>query len=245
MSDWESVPAYVRVLSDLRQKIESGEIAPGKPIPSVTALAKQHKVAATTVQKAVRALKAAGLVESTIGKGTYVRQVKREISRSADFVSPVHEGAKAPHGPSTTPEVAHVVPPDEVAEKLGTEPGEKVVARRRVMLDEKGDGIEITTSYIPLGIAKGTPLERSAKLGGAMPTALKRLGYPPRRCTEWVTGRMPTSDEAKTLHIPAGVPVLQTLRLTLTEGDRPAEALLIVFGADRYTLEYDLPIHDA
>lgn len=244
MSDWENVPAYVRVLNDLRNKIESGEIPPGDAIPSVNALARDHKVAGTTVQKAIRALKAAGLVESTAGKGVYVRQVKRLVSRSADFVSPVPEGTKPPHGRSTTPEIDHIVPSDEVAEKLGTEPGEKVVARRRVMLDGEGAAIEITTSFVPLAIAKGTPLERAPKLKGAMPSVLKRLGYPPRTCKEWVTGRMPTSSEAQLLKLPAGVPVLQALRLTSTDGGRPAEVLLIVFGADRYTLEYDLPIHD-
>ncbi len=245
MSDWESVPAYVRVVSGLRQKIESGEIPPGEAIPSVAALARQYGVSATTVQKAIRALKAAGLVQGIAGRGVFVRNVKRLISRSADFVSPVPEGTKPPHGPSAVPKIEHVTPPDEVAELLGTEPDETVVARERIMVDDDGDAIEISTSYIPMAIAKGTPLERSAKLGGAMPSALKRLGYPPRTCKEWVTGRMPTADEAKLLKIPAGVPVLQSLRLTSTDGGRPIEVLVIVFSAERYTLEYDLPIHDA
>jgi len=245
MSDWENVPAYVRVLTQLRIEIESGRIPPGGQIPSVAALAQQHNVAGTTVQKAIRALKAAGLVEGVAGKGVFVRKVKRLTSRSADFVSPVPDGARTPHGNSTTPEIGHVVPPDEVAEKLETEPDEKVVSRRRLMLDADDNAIEITTSYIPLSIAKGTPLERSTKLSGAMPTALKRLGFPPRDCKEWVTGRMPTSEEARTLKIPSGVPVLQTLRLTKTDGGRPAEVLLIVFSAERYELEYDLPIQDS
>lgn len=245
MSSWENVPAYVRVLDDLRGKIESGEIPPGTAIPSVSTLARQHGVAATTVQKAIRALKAAGLVESTAGKGVFVRDVKLIVSRSADFVSPVPDGAKLPHGPSRPVEIDEVDPPDDVAEKLDLELGEKVVRRRRVMVDDKGEALEITTSYIPLPIAKGTALARSAKLGGAMPTALKRLGYPPRDCTEWVSGRMPTSDEMKILKVPAGTPVLRILRLTLTDDERPVEALEIVLSAGRYMLEYDLPIQDA
>lgn len=245
MSSWENVPAYARVLGDLRRKIESGEIPPGGAIPSVAVLAKQHGVAATTVQKAVRALKAAGLVESTIGKGVYVRQVKRVISRSADFVSPVPEGVKLPHGPSDPPEVDVVIPPDDVAEKLETEPDEEVVMRRRVMRDKNGDPLEIATSYIPLQIAANTPLADGAKLKGATPTVLKRLGFPPRTCREWVTGRMPTSAEAEALRIPAGVPVLRTLRVTWTDDRRPIEVVDIVFSAERYELEYDLTIHDA
>lgn len=245
MSEWGGEPAYVRVLSDLRARIESGEIEPGSPIPSVTALARSHNVAATTVQKAIRALKAAGLVDSQPGKGVFVRETKLLVSRSADFVSPVPDGAKPPHGKSRPVEVDEVDPPDDVAEKLDVDLGEKVVRRRRVMIDERGDALEITTSYIPMAIAKGTALERSPKLGGAMPTALKKLGYPPRQSREWVSGRMPTSDEAKTLKMPPGTPVLRTLRLTCSDGGRPVEALEIILSAGRYMLEYDLPIQDA
>lgn len=245
MSDWESVPAYVRVLTDLRRKIESGVIAPGEAIPSVAALAREHKVAATTVQKAIRALKGAGLVESEVGRRVFVRSVKREISRSAEYVSPVPAGGKTKHGPSDPPEIERVLPPDDVADALEVEPGEEVLKRRRVMRAENGDALEISTSYFPLAIAEGTPLAEPAKLKGAVPTVLKQLGFPPRTCREWVTGRMPTSAEAEVLRIPAGVPVLRTLRVTWTDGQRPAEALDIVFSAERYELEYDLPIQDA
>jgi GntR family transcriptional regulator len=244
VSDWGE-PAYVRVLNDLRRKIESGEIPPGEKIPSVAELARDHRVAATTVQKAVRALKAAGLVESEIGKGTYVREVARLISRSAEYVSPVKGGGKAPHGKSEAPEVDEVVPPDDVAEKLGIEPGAKALRRSRLMVDDDGTPLEIATSYIPLEIARGTALTRSAKLKGATPTVLRDLGYPPRTCQEWVEGRMPTSGEARALRLSAGVPVLRVLRQTCADGQRPIEALEIVFSAARYMLEYDLPVQGA
>lgn len=245
MTEWGGEPAYIRVLTDLRAKIESGEIPPGAAIPSVANLASTHGVAATTVQKAIRALKGAGLVDSRPGKGVFVREVKLRVSRSADFVSPVPDGGKTPHGKSRPVEIDEVEPPDDVAEKLDIDLGEKVVRRRRVMVDEHDDALEITVSYIPMSVAKGTPLERSTKLRGAMPTALKRLGFPPRDSREWVTGRMPTSDEARTLKIPSGTPVLRTLRVTWTDNGRPVEALEIVFSAGRFMLEYDLPIQDA
>lgn len=244
MSDWESVPAYVRVLHDLRGKIESGEIPPGDAIPSVSALAQQYDVSATTVQKAVRALKAAGLVDAQPGKGVYVRAVKRRISRSADFVTPVPDGTPIPHGRSTPPQVGQVVPADDVAEKLETEPGEHVVRRRRVMFGDDGAATQIGVSYIPLSIARGTELERPARLRGAVPAALRRAGYPPRTAREWVTARMPAAEEAKILRITAGVPVLRTLRLTCTDLDVPVEVLEIIFSADIYELEYELQIHE-
>lgn len=244
MTEWGGgVPAYIRVANDLRARIESGALKPGAQLPSVNMLMSEFDVAGTTVQKALRALKAAGLVDSMPGKGVFVRTRKRMVSRSADFTAPVPNGTKAPHGPSTPVEVAEVVPPDDVAEKLRLEPGEAAIRRARNMLDDDGKTIvEITASYLPASLARGTELARTAKIKGATPGALVRLGYAPRRCREWVEGRMPTAAEAQLLSLPPGTPVLRMLRVTWADDDLPVEALDIVFGADRYLLEYDLPV---
>ncbi len=76
-------------------------------------------------------------------------------------------------------------------------------------------------------------------------TELKRLGYPPRSpAIEWVDVRMPTSDEARLLQLPSGVPVFCILRLTKTEGDRPIEVTEMVLPGHKYRMEYRLPIHE-
>jgi GntR family transcriptional regulator len=240
----DSEPAYVTALRDLVRQIESREILPGDAIPSVAVMCAQYGISGTTAQKVIRALKVSGLVDSVPGKGVYVRVTRRRTSRSADFTSPVPAGSPTPHGPSTPPEVLEVVPPDEVSEKLELDPDETAVRRYRVSLDEDGCPNEIGASYIPVSIARGTELEWSARLKGAVPTALKRAGYPPRTCREWVAGRMPTSEEARILRIPSSTPVLRTLRLTRSDGGRPVEVLVIVFSCEIFELEYDLPIHD-
>jgi len=246
MADEWTVPAYQRVLHDLRGKIESGTIPPGRAIPSVTELVAQYGVSSNTVQKAVRALKAAGLVQAVSGKGVYVREVRRRSSRSADFVTPVPDGAPINHGRSSKPEVGGIVPPDDVAEKLEVEPGEPVICRRRVMFDEDGTPTQIAIDYIPVPIARGTELERPARLRGAMPAALVRAGYPPRKAREWVSARMPTSEEARILRIAAaGIPVMRVLRLTRSDNDRPVDALVIILSAEIFDMEYDLRIGEA
>jgi GntR family transcriptional regulator len=55
----------------LRERIESGELAPGARLPSITSLAQEHDLAVTTVQKAVAALKDEGLIV-TSPMGTFV-----------------------------------------------------------------------------------------------------------------------------------------------------------------------------
>lgn len=245
MSEWGVVPpAFQRVADDLRSRIEAGELRPGDAIPPVSALITTYNVASPTVQRALRALKAAGLIESIPGKGTYVRSTARTISRSESFASPVSPGEKPAHGPSGRVEVSEVVPPDDVAELLGIGVEDPVVRRNRFMI-EGGQVVEIARSYFPKDIADGTPLASAGKLEGAVPTALKRLGYPPRSpAREWVDARMPMGDEARILQVPAGVPVFRILRLTKTDNDRPVEVLEMILPGHRYRLEYDLPIHE-
>lgn len=246
MVEWENgTPIYQQLTNRLRSRIESGEFGAGGSLPPARALMAEYEVASSTVQKALRALTAGGLIEPDAGKRSLkVRDTTRKISRSADFVSPVPDGQKPPHGDSTPVVVSEVVPSDDVAELLGLDVDETVVCRSRTMLDE-GKTVEISSSYIPKGVADGTPFAAPGRLPGAMPTALKRLGYPPRSpAREWVDTRMPTAEEARVLQIPAGVPVFRLLRLTKTDGDRPVEVQEMILPGHRYRLEYDLPIHE-
>jgi DNA-binding GntR family transcriptional regulator len=57
----------------LRERIESGELAPGARLPSITSLAQEYDLAVTTVQKAVGALKDEGLIV-TSPMGTFVAE---------------------------------------------------------------------------------------------------------------------------------------------------------------------------
>lgn len=55
-------------------RIESGELCPGDPVPSESALAQRYGVARGTARHALAELEGAGLVESVPGRGRFVRQ---------------------------------------------------------------------------------------------------------------------------------------------------------------------------
>jgi DNA-binding GntR family transcriptional regulator len=61
-----------QIAVDIRAKIEAGEYTPDVALPSIVKLAEQYGVATGTVQKALRILKAEGLVESEPAYGTFV-----------------------------------------------------------------------------------------------------------------------------------------------------------------------------
>jgi GntR family transcriptional regulator len=66
------VPVYVQLANILRAAIESGEIPPGRPLPSKTALKQRHGVADHTVRKVVAILGDEGKVHTVQGLGVFV-----------------------------------------------------------------------------------------------------------------------------------------------------------------------------
>jgi GntR family transcriptional regulator len=78
-------PIYEQVLYAARKAIISGELKPGDPFPSVREIAGHLRINPNTVQKALVALKAEGLVESLPGIGN--RVCDRPEPRAADRAS--------------------------------------------------------------------------------------------------------------------------------------------------------------
>jgi DNA-binding transcriptional MocR family regulator len=66
-------PIYVAILNALEQAIRSGELHPGDRLPAQRAVAKRLGVDLTTVTRAYSAARSRGLVEGTVGRGTFVR----------------------------------------------------------------------------------------------------------------------------------------------------------------------------
>jgi len=65
---------YIQVADALREEIHSGRLKPGQKLPSARQLADRFQVAVMTASNGVRVLREEGLVSSTQGRGTFVRQ---------------------------------------------------------------------------------------------------------------------------------------------------------------------------
>ncbi len=63
---------YVQLADLLAKRIERGELAPGKPIPSETTLQQEHGLSRGTVRRAMAELRDRGLVVTLPGRGTVV-----------------------------------------------------------------------------------------------------------------------------------------------------------------------------
>ena len=65
-------PLHEQLAGILRAQIASGQLAPGRRIPSEQDLMDQHGVSRGTASRAVRALRDEGLVILVFGRGTFV-----------------------------------------------------------------------------------------------------------------------------------------------------------------------------
>ncbi|MFI2237117.1 GntR family transcriptional regulator [Streptomyces chrestomyceticus] len=128
----------------------------------------------------------------------------------------------------------------DVAELLDVPEGAPVVVRRRVMyLDDRP--CELTDTYYPVAIARGTGLAGTAKIPGGAVRLLARLGHTGVRAREDVQAGMPDQEERETLQI-GHEPVLRLTRLTLNHSDRPIQADMMTMPAARQRLRYEIRI---
>jgi DNA-binding GntR family transcriptional regulator len=67
-------PVWRQLADILRNMIESGEIPPGKLLPSQRTLMQRYEVSDGTVKRALALLREEGLIETERGRGVYVKE---------------------------------------------------------------------------------------------------------------------------------------------------------------------------
>ncbi|MEP9355794.1 GntR family transcriptional regulator [Xanthobacter sp. KR7-65] len=70
--DRSRIPLYIQVASVMRQRIQSGQWAPGQRISTLEELEREFQVARVTVRQAIAVLQEEGLLHAQQGRGTYV-----------------------------------------------------------------------------------------------------------------------------------------------------------------------------
>lgn len=87
-------PVYRQIADHIRREIEADHLPPGARLPPIRELARSLKVNRDTVALAYEELAAAGMVESAVGRGTFVCSTTARIASEA-------EGFRAPLSPLT------------------------------------------------------------------------------------------------------------------------------------------------
>ncbi|MEV7466420.1 GntR family transcriptional regulator [Streptomyces kronopolitis] len=239
---------HERIAADLRDEIMSGDLEPGAKLPSTTHLKARFDASGATVQKALQLLKDERLVVGRAGAAVTVREHRQQTMRPASFMTPVGPGEqyrwlteaakRGGHARSELLEVAEVTPPADAAEALGLPDGETALLRRQILLVDD-EPVELVKSYYPLDIAHGTAMTERRRIKGGTPTLLAELGHPPRRSVDRVSARVPTQEQYEALRLPSSLPVLRTLRVVYTDGERPIEVTIMAKAGHLHELQYE------
>jgi GntR family transcriptional regulator len=65
-------PVYLQLVDQVKSAAASGAIQPGEPLPSIRPLAETLRVNRNTVAKAYTELESQGVIETVLGKGSFV-----------------------------------------------------------------------------------------------------------------------------------------------------------------------------
>jgi GntR family transcriptional regulator len=165
------------------------------------------------------------------------RRKRLEADRRSDtFTQQVQAQGKTPKQVSTVEVIPAV---QDIASRLGLEPGEDVGVRRRVMYADN-EPLQLGDSYYPLDIVQGSKIMDEADVIEGTDQVLEDLGHTPTRYADEISWRMPTSDEATKLHLGPGVPIARVLRTSFDQNDRAIEVYAVVLPGDRHVLLYDV-----
>lgn len=243
-------PLYGQVAEQLRDAIQRGDFGPGDQLPTEQQLMERHDVSRNTVRLALGALTNEGLISSSQGRGSFVRErtplqffasrtdshSRREQLTKEAFLSDAEEQGRTGR---IELDVAIVRAAPEFATRLQLDESAIAVARRRVQyVDEQP--YALADSYFPYELVRDSAIAQPNNLPHGANKVLDDLGHVQVHFRDEITTRMPTTDEARRLDIGPGTPVAQLIRTAYDQDDQPVRLAATILPGDRYTLIYDV-----
>jgi GntR family transcriptional regulator len=231
------VPLYYQLAEWLRERIRSGELAPGDQLPADRELAEHAGISRMTARQAIAYLVRDGTLIVKPGIGTFVAEPKLAYD-ALHLLGFTEETMR--HGGAVSSRVLEqtiVTPPAIVAAALELRPGEAAV--KIVRLRSAGETpVLLETSFVP---ASGCPGLEEADLETQSLYLLLDLRYGIRlqRARQTIEATVANEYESDLFGIAPGTPMLLLEGVTYADGDRPAEYFKAVYRADRIKFELE------
>ncbi|WP_326796264.1 GntR family transcriptional regulator [Streptomyces sp. NBC_01808] len=254
-------PKWRELADRLAEQIRSGEYMPGAQLPQIRDLVEAGEGSKSTVHAAYKALEVEGLVTSSRGHGTVVRErapLKRlgiarydkakwrdgdEVAFIADRVA----SGRTYKRNEQTQTVSRVPASATVAQAHGLPEGAEVYARARVVKEGSQPTHTLTSYYRPEHV-EGTrivdPAPGPAGRGGGF-RVLYDAGYEIDHMQETLFARIPTADEVQLLRLAPGEWVVELHRTTYTADGTVVEFAIGVHAATRFAWTYDFKVPDS
>jgi DNA-binding GntR family transcriptional regulator len=227
---------YESVAGELRRRIGAGVLSPGTRIESHKDLARQFRVSAITVRRAIRDLILEGLLVSHQGVGVFVSD-QRRITRSLSAASTIpfaDEIRKSGIEPGLRQLSLTVIrPPSEVARKLRLRSKVYVYRHEKLILGD-GEPISREVTFLPLQIGKDLERELPASF---VFTLLNQHGIEIDHIDFLVEGLGASDSDAQLLQLAVGFPLLAVHYVLVGKNNSRVAAGSIISRSDRLSFE--------
>ena len=81
ISNTGDIPIYAQITDQIKEKIMTGELKEGDPLPSIRFLAKELRISVITTKRAYDDLEQSGFIYTLPGKGSFVAAQNKELMR--------------------------------------------------------------------------------------------------------------------------------------------------------------------
>jgi GntR family transcriptional regulator len=223
---------YREIADAIRLRIEAGEFAAGRLLPSEAELGAAYEASRVTVRRSLEVLRDEGLVDSRQGFGWFVAAdpLRQTLARLGTIEHQLTESGRA--SSRQVLEFGFVDAPPRAAAVLGAETVLEV--RRRNLAD--GEPFALVTVWCPDDL--GAELSRAAVERHSF---LELLSVELGGATQTIGASVADAAEARPLDVPEGSPILRCERITRSADGRPVLLSEHVFPAHLTEFVVDLP----
>lgn len=232
-------PLHRQVFLVLKDDILAGKYPATEPLPGEPSLAKLFDVSRITVRRALADLEAAQLIDRKPGRGTFVRARPPKPPSDLGGSGLGLEMSQIGQLPAKLLEFEQVIPPPEVSEALGIEPGAPVQRSVRVRLQGTAPVVHLT-AFVSEEL--GRSYTRDELANSSLFGLLKRAGRPFVRSFQNIYAALAEPGIAQALSLDVGSPILSIHRTYFDQQDRPAAFLILRASSAHYQIAMELPI---
>jgi GntR family transcriptional regulator len=225
-----AIPAYQRIQSAIRKRIDAGQLRPGDPVSSERDLAKLHEVSLMTARHALATLEREGIVERRRGVGTFVSAPKIHFNKLMSYTEQMAARNLTAASKILFAKVVDNEP--DAAARLSQSSSEPVIKLERLR-HASDEPFALETCYLSASEFAGllaAPLQHDSLFAILERDYNVKLGY----SDEEIDATAADPRVAELLNVPRREPLLRIRQVIYSASDKPLIYVLGIYRSDRH-----------
>jgi GntR family transcriptional regulator len=225
-----AIPAYQRIQSSIRKRIDAGQLRPGDPVTSERDLAKLHEVSLMTARHALAYLEREGIVERRRGIGTFVAEPKIHFNKLMSYTEQMAGRSLVAASKILFGELIDDEP--DVAARLSLAPTEPIIKLERLRHASE-EPFALETCYVSAAQFPellSAPLHRDSLFAILERDYGVKLGY----ADEEIDATAADPKTSELLDVPRREPLLRIRQLIYSTSGKPLMYVLGIYRSDRH-----------